>query len=41
LGVGPFDRLAQAHLVLPTLAGIGWADLIAKIDYHARLQSTI
>ncbi len=34
LGVGPFDRLAQAHLVLPTLAGIGWADIVAKIDYY-------
>lgn len=34
LGVGPFDRLAQAHLVLPTLAEIGWADIVAKIDYH-------
>jgi beta-phosphoglucomutase len=41
LGVGPFERLAQAHLVLPTLAGIGWVDIIAKLDYHARLQSTI
>ena len=41
LGVGPFDRLAQAHLVLPTLAGIGWADIVAKIDYyhHAHPQS--
>ena len=39
LGVGPFDRLAQAHLVLPTLAGIGWADIVTKIDYYARSGS--
>jgi beta-phosphoglucomutase len=32
LGVGPFDRLAQAHLVLPTLAEIGWSDILAKIN---------
>jgi beta-phosphoglucomutase len=34
LGVGPSARLAQAHLVLPTLAGIGWADLLLKIHYY-------
>jgi beta-phosphoglucomutase len=34
LGVGPYERLAQAHLILPTLAGIGWADILAKIDYY-------
>ena len=41
LGVGPFDRLVQAHLVLPTLAGISWADIVAKIDYyhHSHSQS--
>jgi beta-phosphoglucomutase len=33
LGVGPDDRLAQADLVLPTLAGITWADILAKIKY--------
>jgi beta-phosphoglucomutase len=33
VGVGPYDRLAQAHLVLPTLAGIGWEDILAKISY--------
>ena len=33
LGVGPGDRLAQADLVLPTLAGITWADILAKIKY--------
>jgi beta-phosphoglucomutase len=34
LGVGPYERLAQADLVLPTLAGIGWTDILAKIDYY-------
>ncbi len=34
LGVGPDDRLSQAHLVLPTLAGIGWTDILAKLDYY-------
>ena len=33
LGVGPADRLAQAHLVLPTLNNIGWADILAKVSY--------
>jgi beta-phosphoglucomutase len=31
LGVGPLDRLSQADLVLPTLAGISWSDLITKL----------
>jgi beta-phosphoglucomutase len=34
LGVGPFDRLHQAHLILPTLAGITWADILTKIAYY-------
>ncbi|AFY94805.1 beta-phosphoglucomutase [Chamaesiphon minutus] len=34
LGVGPYERLARSHLVLPTLAGIGWADIVAKVDYY-------
>lgn len=34
LGIGPHARLARAHLVLPTLAGIGWAEILAKIDYY-------
>jgi beta-phosphoglucomutase len=41
LGVGPFDRLVQAHLVLPTLAEIGWTDIVAKIDYHHAHQSGV
>ncbi len=38
LGVGPDDRLIQADLVLPTLAGIGWMDILAKIGYCDRMQ---
>jgi beta-phosphoglucomutase len=34
LGVGPYERLARAHLVLPTLANIGWADILAKVNYY-------
>lgn len=34
LGVGPYERLQQAQLVLPTLAGITWADILTKIDYY-------
>jgi beta-phosphoglucomutase len=33
LGVGPFGRLAQADLVLPTLARVGWTDILAKLKY--------
>jgi beta-phosphoglucomutase len=38
LGVGPFDRLASADLVLPTLADIGWVDIMAKIEYCRNSQ---
>ncbi|PSB55796.1 beta-phosphoglucomutase [Chamaesiphon polymorphus CCALA 037] len=34
LGVGPYERLARAHLVLPTLADIGWADIVEKVNYY-------
>jgi beta-phosphoglucomutase len=34
LGVGPYERLAQAHLVLPTLAGIGWTEILEKVNYY-------
>ncbi|WP_309739121.1 beta-phosphoglucomutase [Chamaesiphon sp. OTE_20_metabat_361] len=37
LGVGPAVRLAHAHLVLPTLQGIKWQDIVEKVAYcHAR-----
>lgn len=31
LGVGPYERLAQADAILPTLAGISWVDILAKL----------
>ena len=33
LGVGPAVRLAHAHLVLPTLQGIKWQDIVEKVAY--------
>ncbi len=33
LGVGPAVRLAHAHLVLPTLQGVRWQDILEKINY--------
>jgi beta-phosphoglucomutase len=34
LGVGPYERLHHAHLVLPTLANIRWQNLLEKIAYY-------
>jgi beta-phosphoglucomutase len=34
LGVGPYHRLSQADLVLPTLEGIGWAEILEKVKYY-------
>lgn len=31
VGVGPTPRLQQAHLVLPSLAGYPWADILSKL----------
>ena len=33
LGVGPYERLAQADAILPTLAGISWVDILAKLMF--------
>ncbi len=38
LGLGPYERLKSAHLVLPTMAGIGWADILEKFNYYQRLE---
>ena len=38
LGVGPYERLHQANLVLPTLASTTWADILTKIDYHQAIE---
>ncbi|AFY32652.1 beta-phosphoglucomutase [Calothrix sp. PCC 7507] len=32
VGLGPPERVGAAHVVLPSLAGIKWADIIAKIS---------
>jgi beta-phosphoglucomutase len=33
LGVGPFDRLKSAHLVLSTLGDTCWRDILSKLNY--------
>jgi beta-phosphoglucomutase len=38
LGVGPLDRLAQADLILPTLAETSWVDILAKLKYCGKSQ---
>lgn len=34
LGVGPYDRLKAADLILPTLADIRWLDILSKLVYR-------
>ncbi|MEH1836366.1 MAG: beta-phosphoglucomutase [Nostoc sp.] len=36
VGLGPVERVGAAHIVLPSLAGIKWADLRAKLSNIAR-----
>ncbi len=36
LGVGPYDRLKSADLILPTLADIRWIDILSKLVYRDR-----
>jgi beta-phosphoglucomutase len=33
LGVGPFERLRSAHLVLSTLGDTCWRDILSKLNY--------
>jgi beta-phosphoglucomutase len=33
LGVGPFERLRSAHLVLSTLGDTSWLDILSKLNY--------
>jgi beta-phosphoglucomutase len=33
LGVGPFERLKSAHLVLSTLGDTSWRDILSKLNY--------
>ena len=32
VGLGPVERVGAAHVVLPSLAGVHWADLLAKLS---------
>jgi beta-phosphoglucomutase len=42
LGVGPEVRLAHAHLILPTLQGVSWQDILEKVNYcHYRSSDLI
>ncbi len=34
VGLGPVERVGEAHAVLPSLAGIKWADIKAKLDHN-------
>jgi kojibiose phosphorylase len=36
VGLGPVERVGAAHVVLPSLAGIKWADLKAKFSDIAK-----
>jgi len=32
VGLGPSERVGAAHVVLPSLAGVHWTDLLAKLS---------
>jgi kojibiose phosphorylase len=32
VGLGPVERVGAAHVVLPSLAGVHWSDLLAKLN---------
>ncbi|HAX87468.1 MAG TPA: beta-phosphoglucomutase, partial [Cyanobacteria bacterium UBA11370] len=34
VGLGPFERVGAAHVVLPSLEGVHWANLQAKLSEH-------
>ncbi|MBW4575723.1 MAG: beta-phosphoglucomutase [Aphanothece sp. CMT-3BRIN-NPC111] len=36
VGLGPVERVGRAHVVLPSLEGEDWADLLAKIAHNAQ-----
>jgi kojibiose phosphorylase len=40
VGLGPVDRVGSAHLVLPNLEGVHWADLHDKLAYKAQAAIT-
>ncbi|MBH8573163.1 beta-phosphoglucomutase [Nostocaceae cyanobacterium CENA369] len=41
VGLGPVERVGAAHVVLPSLAGIKWADLQAKLNDAANKKIDI
>lgn len=36
VGLGPVERVGVAHVVLPSLEGVQWADLLAKLSHVER-----
>jgi kojibiose phosphorylase len=36
VGLGPVERVGAAHVVLPSLEGVQWADLLAKLSHVER-----
>jgi len=32
VGNGPVERVGNAHVVLPSLAGVSWADIVSKLS---------
>jgi hypothetical protein len=32
VGLGPAERVGEAHLVLPGLAGLSWNELLGKLS---------
>ena len=36
VGLGPVERVGQAHVVLSSLAGVRWVDLLAKVSHSAQ-----
>jgi kojibiose phosphorylase len=36
VGLGPVERVGAAHVVLPSLEGVQWADLLAKLSHIER-----
>jgi len=41
VGLGPTERVGAAHVVLPSLEGVTWADLRAKLDDLPRKNSEL
>lgn len=39
VGLGPVERVGKAHVVLPSLSGVSWNDLLVKLDEANRTLS--